>query len=103
MQNATGSVIHYNILLLEERIDNDRNTHTHPEADRIHTYSHTSSCKTLKPPLCDYRLQSGDDGALMIILTSATSLGSQLADHYDGPLHYPNDSSISTLSATDTE
>lgn len=40
---------------------------------------------------------SGDDGVLMSILMSATSLGSQLADNYDRPWYYHNDSSVSTV------
>lgn len=40
---------------------------------------------------------NGYDGALMSILTSATSLGSQLADNYDGPQYYHNDSSVSRV------
>lgn len=40
---------------------------------------------------------NGDDGVLMSILMSATSLSSQLADNYDRPQYYHNDSSISTV------
>lgn len=47
---------------------------------RIHTCSHTPCCKTLKHHSVITAIK-GDDGVLMSTLTSATSLGSQLADN----------------------
>lgn len=85
----------FNVLLLEESISNTMKSHvnTHLWADSIHTHS----CKTLKPHHSMITAISGDDGVLMSILMSATSLGSQLADNYDRPWYYHNDSSVSTV------
>lgn len=60
----------------------------------IRTCSHTPCCKTLKHHSVITAI-NGDDGVLMSTLTSATSLGSQLADNYDSPQYYHNDSSTS--------
>lgn len=52
-----------------------------------------------QPPVRPWNLHSvitainGDDGVLMSILMSATSLGSQLADNYDRPQYHYNESS----------
>lgn len=67
-------------------------THTN-RVDAQTVRIHTPSCKTLKRQSVITAI-SGDDGVLMSTLTSATSLGSQLADNYERPQSYHNDSSM---------
>lgn len=72
-------------------------THTvHVRTAGIHTCPRTSSCKTLKHH-SEITAIHGADGVLMSTQMSTTSLGSQLADHYDRPQYYHNHNSISRV------
>lgn len=59
-------------------------------------WEHLLSCKTLKHHSV-ITVINGDDGVLMSTLEGATSLSSQLADNYDRPQYYHNDSSTSRV------
>jgi len=93
MLNTTGSVVQCLIYITAERKPGQY-THTHLSRQCLHMLFHTH------PPVRPWNRHSvitaisGDDGVLMSILASATSLGSQLADNYDRPRYYHNDSSI---------
>lgn len=69
--------------------------------ESAHIYGQTVSTHTRVRPWNPHHSMitaiSGDDGVLMSILMSTTSLGSQLADNYDRPRYYHNDSSVSAV------